>query len=123
MTNWTDIITAGTAGLGGAGGASAILLRLAKNGIAVLAKDIAADANKPLEDKLDKVQSDLDTKIGGVTHDLNNVKLSLATQFGGNGGGMREAINKLQVDVAELKGHVTATSVPSVIQTVGKHEG
>lgn len=36
----------------------------------------------------------------------NEMALELAKQFGGNGGGMREAINRLEVNMARLEGRV-----------------
>lgn len=98
---WTDIVTTIAAAGGVGGGGGAVVVRYGRRVLTAIATDIAHQANEPLK------------------ADLEQVKLSLATQFGGNGGGMREAINKLQVDVAEVKGRLTATSIPTV---EGKHE-
>lgn len=106
--NWVDIVVGVSSGLGTGGGVAGAIIKYGKQAMKVLAKDIAEQASNTANEPL---KADLDV----VKHDINNIRLSLATQFGGNGGGMREAINRLQVDMAEMKGHLSATSVPTVV--------
>lgn len=80
--DWQAII----AFFGGGSASAATIIACTKKVVA----DIAVKANEPL------------------AAELSEVKLSLATQFGGNGGGMRQAINELQISVARLEGRVSA---------------
>jgi len=50
------------------------------------------------------IEEVVDRKLDPVIQAVGDIKYSLAVQFGGNGGGMREAINKLSIDLAELRG-------------------
>lgn len=101
MSSWTDIVSAVAAGGGTGTAVIALFHRLAKHALVTVAKDIADNANKPLKDDIDVVKQD-----------ITSIRLSLATQFGGNGGGMREAINSLQVDMAEVKGRMAVHPRP-----------
>jgi hypothetical protein len=99
---WDSVITA----LSGSGGAAGVLVvgrRYLGKWARTEVTAIAVAANDPLVAKLDEQ----DNKIAVVVTDVANMKLSLATQFGGNGGGMRQAINELQVSVARLEGRVS----------------
>ena len=46
----------------------------------------------------------VELKIQPIVDSVDRIEISLATQFGGNGGGMRQAINELGLEVAELRG-------------------
>lgn len=86
MPAWVDIA--------GGSAASATTVALIGTGIARLGgnwvKRIVTDAVEAL--------------IAPNTADTQAVKAELAKQFGGNSGGMRQAINELSADVAYLKG-------------------
>jgi hypothetical protein len=103
---WTEVVTA----IGGSGATGAAMLaaarKMLKSEITDISTKTAEEANKPLLVKVDHAVQ----RVDAVVHDLTDVRLSLATQFGGNGGGMREAINSLQVQVARLEG---STARPS----------
>lgn len=69
------------------------------------AMDVAiTDLKSEITQRFDKA----DQQKADIAKKQDEMALHLATQFGGNGGGMREAINALQVSVARLEGQVQA---------------
>lgn len=102
--SWTDILTATTGTAGVTGGGILLALKRARTNLEATIENIAhtaaVEANKPLVEKVEKAVNDIDS-----------LNLQLATQFGGNGGGMRQAINDLRVDVAKVQGIIAAATV------------
>jgi hypothetical protein len=115
MSLWTDIAVTS--------GASATSLGLTGTGVYKLIRHFLAAAvdeqlDKKLDDKLtpivtgikerfdanDKATEAAVTAISEVRTEQSAVALNLATQFGGNGNGIRQALNELSVQVVTVKG-------------------
>jgi hypothetical protein len=96
---------------------SAVLVAV-RSSIRRHAKDMATevvapaleDLKKTIEDRFDK--NDVDSRQ--AAEKAAHLELELARQFGGNSGGMRQAINEARNDIATLTGafnqHITETN-------------
>lgn len=66
------------------------------------ATDVVAPAIKALEDKLDKRFDKNDEATKEVAKKTNDLELRLAREFGGNSGGIRQAVNEVKGDVSDM---------------------
>lgn len=115
MSLWTDIAVtsgSGSAALAVTGAAVYKVIRHFLHGA------VESQLDKKLDDKLapivagmkerfdanDQATKDAVEAIQEVRTEQQDVKLNLATQFGGNGGGIRQAINELSVQVGTVRG-------------------
>ena len=115
MSLLTDIAVTSGASATSLGVSGAAVYKLIAH---VLRSAVDAQLEKKLDDKLkpivegitkrfddnDKTTENAVAAIEAVRAEQRDVAVNLATQFGGNGNGMRQAINDLSIQVGTVKG-------------------
>jgi hypothetical protein len=115
MSNWIvpALVTGGgVVSAGGVALVSRFLANAARRIIAEIVTDVFAGFKADINERFDGN----DEKTKQAAEKAGSLELELTRQFGGNGNGIRQAVNKLTEDVAFLKGAASASQPATVVK-------
>lgn len=114
MSNWIvpALVTGG--GMVGAGG-FAFLLKFTGNAFRRIVAEIVSEVLSGFKADVERRFDANDEKTSEAASKAASLELELTKQFGGNGNGIRQAVNELTKDVAFLKGAASSAAPASTV--------